>query len=51
MMKISEVIEKLKDSLNTYGDIPVNISTFGEAYEDDIIDIQADETSVTIFNY
>ena len=50
-MKISETIKQLKDFLNIYGDIPVNISTSGEAYEDDIRDIQADETSVTIFNY
>ena len=50
-MRISELIEKLNDAFKTYGDIPVNISTFGEAYEDNIKDIQADERSVTIFNY
>nr|DAG96856.1 MAG TPA: hypothetical protein [Crassvirales sp.] len=50
-MKINEVIEKLNDAFKTYGDIPVNISTSGEAYEDDIEDIQANETGVTIYNY
>lgn len=51
MMKISEVIEKLNDAFKTYGDIPVNISISGEAHEDDIEDIQANETGVTIYNY
>mgnify|MGYP004512501429 FL=1 len=50
-MRISELIEKLNDAFKTYGDIPVNISTFEEAYEDDIEDIQADGRGVTIFNY
>lgn len=50
-MKISEVIEKLNDAFKTYGDIPVNISIYGEAHEYDIKYIQANETGVTIYNY
>ena len=51
-MKISEVIEKLNNAFKTYGDIPVTMSIL-EVSENDISieDIQADEESVTLYNY
>lgn len=50
-MRISEVIEKLNNALNEYGNIPV-IMLFSEiASEIDIEDIQADEESVALCNF
>ena len=51
-MKISEVIEKLNNALEVYGDIPVTMSII-EVAENDISveDIQAEEESVTLYNY
>ena len=51
-MKISEVIENLNVALKKYGDIPVTISILEVAENDiSIEDIQADEESVTLYNY
>ena len=51
-MKINEVIEKLNNAFKTYGDIPVTMSIFEVAENDiSIEDIQADEESVTLYNY
>ena len=51
-MKISEVIEKLNDALEQYGDIPVNMDV-DNRYDDfvDIEDIQADGESVTLYDF
>lgn len=49
-MRISEVIEKLNDALNKYGNIPVTMLISEIASEINIEDIQADEESVTLFN-
>lgn len=49
-MKISEVIEKLNNALEVYGDIPVNMTIIGEHYDIDIEDIQSDENSVTLYD-
>lgn len=51
-MKISEVIEKLNAALEQYGDIPVNMMV--EKFSDDnvdIIDIQTNEESVTLYDW
>lgn len=51
-MKISEVIEKLNNAFKTYGDIPVTMSILEVAENNiSIEDIQADEESVTLYNY
>lgn len=51
MMKISEVIEKLNAALEQYGDIPVTINA-EVTYDDvDVEDIQADENSITLYDY
>lgn len=51
-MKISEVIEKLNDALEQYGDIPVTMYV-DNRYDDfvDIEDIRADEESVTLYDF
>ncbi len=51
-MKISEVIEKLNAALKQYGDIPVTMNV-EERYDDvvDVEDIEADEESVTLYNW
>lgn len=50
-MKISEVIEKLNAALEQYGDIPVIMNV--EQLRDDVnvIDIQAAEESVTLYDW
>lgn len=50
-MKISEVIEKLKDSLNTYGDIPVTMLISELGGEINIEDIEADKESVCLCDF
>lgn len=50
-MKIREVIEKLNNALNKYGDIPVTMSIVGEDKDKSIEDIQADEISVTLYDF
>ena len=50
-MKISEVIEKLNNALNEYGNIPVIMLISEIASEIDIEDIQADEESVALCNF
>ena len=50
-MRISEVIGKLNDALNKYGDIPVNMSICEISDDVDIEDIQYDEESVTLYDY
>lgn len=50
-MKISEVIKKLNDALETYGDIPVCMSIIGEHDCIDIEDIQADEENVLLYDF
>lgn len=50
-MKISEVIEQLNAALNKYGDIPVTMSIVGEYEDISIEDIQADENSVTLYDF
>ena len=51
-MKISEVIENLNAALKKYGDIPVTMSILEVAENNiSIEDIQADEESVTLYNY
>ena len=50
-MRISEVIEKLNNALNEYGNIPVIMLISEIASEIDIEDIQADEESVTLCNF
>ena len=50
-MRISEVIEKLNNALNEYGNIPVIMLISEIASEMDIEDIQADEESVALCNF
>jgi hypothetical protein len=50
-MRISEVIEKLNNALNEYGNIPVIMLISEIASEIDIEDIQADEESVALYNF
>lgn len=50
-MRISEVIEKLNNALNQYGNIPVIILISEISSEIDIEDIQADEESVALCNF
>jgi hypothetical protein len=50
-MRISEVIEKLNNALNEYGNIPVIMLISEIASEIDIEDIQADEESVALCNF
>lgn len=50
-MRISEVIEKLDNALNEYGNIPVIMLISEIASEIDIEDIQADEESVALCNF
>lgn len=50
-MKISKVIEKLNDALKIYGDIPVTMSIIGEVEDKHIEDIQANKTSVTLYDF
>lgn len=50
-MRISEVIEKLSNALNEYGNIPVIMLISEIASEIDIEDIQADEESVALCNF
>nr|DAH00946.1 MAG TPA: hypothetical protein [Crassvirales sp.] len=50
-MRVSEVIEKLNDALNEYGNIPVTMLISEIPSEMNIEDIQADEESVTLFNF
>lgn len=50
-MRISEVIEKLNNALNQYGNIPVIMLISEISSEIDIEDIQADEESVTLCNF
>ena len=50
-MRISEVIEKLNNALNEYGNIPVTMLISEIASEIDIEDIQADEESVALCNF
>lgn len=50
-MRISEVIEKLNNALNEYGNIPVIMLISEIATEMDIEDIQADEESVALCNF
>lgn len=51
IMRINEVIEKLNDALNEYGNIPVTMLISEIASEINIEDIQADEESVTLCNF
>lgn len=50
-MRVSEVIEKLNDALNEYGNILVTMLISEIASEMNIEDIQADEESVTLCNF
>jgi len=50
-MRVSEVIEKLNDALNEYGNIPVTMLISEIASEMNIENIQADEESVTLCNF
>lgn len=50
-MKISEVVKKLNDAFAIYGDISVTISILEFPGENDIEDIQADDKSVTLYNF
>ena len=50
-MRISEVIEKLNNALNQYGNIPVIILISEISSKIDIEDIQADEESVALCNF
>lgn len=50
-MRISEVIEKLNNALNEYGNIPVIMLISEIASEIDIEDIQVDEESVALCNF
>lgn len=50
-MRVSEVIEKLNDALNEYGNIPVTMLISEIPSEMNIEDIQADEESVTLCNF
>lgn len=51
-MKISNVIKELNDAFEVYSDIPVTMSIIEVAENDiSIEDIQADEESVTLYNY
>ena len=50
-MRISEVIEKLNNALNQYGNIPVTMLISEIASEMNIKDIQADEEYVTLCNF
>lgn len=50
-MKISEVIRELNDALNKYGDIPVTMSIPNQYEDAEVEDIQADEESVTLYDF
>lgn len=50
-MRITEVIGKLNDALNEYGNIPVIMLISEIASEMNIEDIQADKESVTLCNF
>lgn len=50
-MKISEIIEKLNAALEQYGDIPVTMNVEQLRDDVDVIDIQADEESVTLYDW
>lgn len=53
-MTNKELIEKLQDSLNTYGEVPVDIDyAYSDTKENNALvrDVIADEYSVTIYNY
>lgn len=50
-MKISEVVKELNNALDKYGDVPVTM-TVPNQYEDaEVKDIQADEISVTLYDF
>lgn len=51
IMRISEVIGKLNDALNEYGNIPVTMLISEIPGEMNMEDIQADEESVTLCNF
>lgn len=51
IMRISEVIGKLNDALNEYGNIPVTMLISEIPGEMNIEDIQDDEESVTLCNF
>lgn len=51
MMKISEIIKKLNDAFAIYGDIPVTMSILEVPGENIIEDIQADDKSVTLYDF
>lgn len=50
-MKISEVIKELNNVLDKYGDIPVTMSVPNQYEDAEVKDIQADETSVTLYDF
>lgn len=50
-MKISEVIEKLNNAFVLYGDIPVTMSILEVPGENTIEDIQANDESVTLYDF
>ena len=50
-MKISEVIEKLNKAFAIYGDIPVTMSILEVPGVNNIGDIQADDESVTLYDF
>ena len=50
-MRISEVIERLNAALEEHGNIPVRMTIIGEYDCIDIEDIQADEESVTLYDF
>lgn len=51
MMKISEVIKKLNYAFAIYGDIPVTMSILEVSGENTIENIQADNKSVTLYDF
>ena len=50
-MKISEVIRGLNDALEQYGNVPVTMSVPNQYEDAEVKDIQADETSVTLYDF
>lgn len=50
-MRITELIEKLNDALNEYGNIPVTMLIGEIGGETDIEDIEADKESVALCNF
>ena len=50
-MRIREVIEQLNAALKEYGNIPITMYTPNQYEDAEVKDIQADEESVTLYDF